>query len=100
MIVSHAVAPPTRILLSVVSKYIAPLTYAGAPALVACCGVINPLAVIVVNLPVEGVVAPTDPLMFIDAVPVRLVTVPLDGVPNAPPGEYFPLKAVQSADVK
>jgi hypothetical protein len=25
------------------------------------------------------------PLILIDAVPVRLVTVPLDGVPNAPP---------------
>lgn len=37
------------------------------------------------NTPVVGVVAPTVPLMLIDAVPVRLVTVPLDGVPNAPP---------------
>ena len=32
-----------------------------------------------------AVVAPTVPLMLIDAVPVRLVTVPLEGVPNAPP---------------
>ena len=32
-----------------------------------------------------AVVAPTVPLILIDAVPVKLVTVPLDGVPNAPP---------------
>jgi len=32
-----------------------------------------------------AVVAPTVPLILIDAVPVRLVTVPLDGVPKAPP---------------
>ena len=30
-------------------------------------------------------VAPTVPLMLILAVPVKFVTVPLDGVPNAPP---------------
>lgn len=42
------------------------------------------IAVAVVNVPVDGVVAPTVPLMLIDAVPVRFVTVPLDGVPNAP----------------
>ena len=39
----------------------------------------------VVNAPVVGVVAPTVPLTLIDAVPVRLVTVPLEGVPRAPP---------------
>ena len=39
----------------------------------------------VVNVPAFGVVAPTVPLILIDAVPVRLVTVPLDGVPRAPP---------------
>jgi hypothetical protein len=39
----------------------------------------------VVKLPVEGVVAPTVPLILIEAVPVRLVTVPLDGVPRTPP---------------
>ena len=39
----------------------------------------------VVNAPVLAVVAPTVPLMLIDAVPVRLVTVPLAGVPSAPP---------------
>ena len=38
-----------------------------------------------VNAPVFAVVAPTVPLMLIEAVPVRLVTVPLDGVPSAPP---------------
>ena len=40
-------------------------------------------AVAVVNAPVLAVVAPTVPLMLIDAVPVRLVTVPLAGVPKA-----------------
>ena len=43
-----------------------------------------PLNVPVVPATVVGVVAPTVPLMLIDAVPVRLVTVPLDGVPSAP----------------
>jgi hypothetical protein len=38
-----------------------------------------------VNAPVFGVVAPTVPLILIEAVPVKLVTVPLDGVPRAPP---------------
>ena len=38
----------------------------------------------VVKAPVLAVVAPTVPLMLIEAVPVRFVTVPLDGVPNAP----------------
>jgi len=41
--------------------------------------------VVVVNAPVEAVVAPTVPLILIEAVPVRLVTVPLDGVPRTPP---------------
>jgi hypothetical protein len=41
------------------------------------------LADSVVNAPVVGVVAPTVPLMLIDAVPVKLVTVPDVGVPNA-----------------
>lgn len=44
-----------------------------------------PLSVTVVNTPVLAVVAPTVPLMLMDAVPVKLVTVPLEGVPNAPP---------------
>ena len=39
----------------------------------------------VVNDPVLGVVAPTVPLMLIEAVPVRFVTVPDEGVPRAPP---------------
>ena len=43
------------------------------------------VALSVVNAPVVGVVAPTVPLILIDAVPVKLVTVPLDGVPSAPP---------------
>ena len=41
--------------------------------------------VIVVAETVLGVVAPTVPLILIDAVPVRFVTVPLDGVPSGPP---------------
>ena len=44
-----------------------------------------PVALTVVNAPVFAVVAPTVPLMLIEAVPVRLVTVPLLGVPSAPP---------------
>lgn len=38
-----------------------------------------------VKAPVFGVVAPTVPLMLMLAVPVRFVTVPEEGVPNAPP---------------
>lgn len=45
--------------------------------------VITPEADTVVNAPVLVVVAPTVPLILIDAVPVRLVTTPLEGVPNA-----------------
>jgi hypothetical protein len=41
--------------------------------------------VIEVKAPVVGVVAPTVPLMLMLAVPVRLVTVPDNGVPRAPP---------------
>lgn len=41
------------------------------------------VAVTVVNAPVVAVVAPTVPLMLMLAVPVRLVTVPLLGVPRA-----------------
>jgi len=36
-----------------------------------------------VNVPAAGVVAPTVPLILIEAVPVRLVTTPLAGVPKA-----------------
>ena len=42
-------------------------------------------ALSVVTDAAAGVVAPTVPLMLILAVPVRLVTVPPDGVPKAPP---------------
>jgi hypothetical protein len=42
----------------------------------------NPLAVTVVNAPVVAVVAPTVPLILMEAVPVRFVTVPLAGVPK------------------
>ena len=44
-----------------------------------------PLKVPVVPATVLGVVAPTVPLMFMLAVPVRLVTVPLAGVPRIAP---------------
>ena len=39
----------------------------------------------VVAFTVVAVVAPTVPLMLMEAVPVRFVTVPLDGVLSAPP---------------
>jgi hypothetical protein len=45
----------------------------------------TPVAEIVVNAPEEAVVAPTVPLMLIEAVPVKFVTVPELGVPKAPP---------------
>ena len=41
------------------------------------------VAVRTVNVPVFAVVAPTVPLMLIEAVPVKLVTTPLAGVPRA-----------------
>ena len=40
------------------------------------------LTVKVVNEPVVGVVAPTGPLMLMDAVPVKFVTVPPEGYPK------------------
>ena len=52
---------------------------------VATVEVMTPDAEMVVNAPVVAVVAPTVPLMLMEAVPVRLVTVPLLGVPKAPP---------------
>ena len=51
---------------------------------VATVEVITPVAETVVNAPVFAVVAPTVPLMLMDAVPVKFVTVPLAGVPKAP----------------
>lgn len=39
----------------------------------------------VVKAPVVGVVEPTVPFILIDAVPVRFVTVPEDGVPSTHP---------------
>ena len=47
--------------------------------------VMTPVAEMVVNAPVFAVVAPTVPLMLMEAVPVKLVTVPLLGVPKTPP---------------
>lgn len=46
---------------------------------------VSPESVTLVKVPAAGVVAPTVPLIFILAVPVRFVTVPDDGVPSAPP---------------
>ena len=60
---------------------IAPVT-ANAPEFTAA-SVEVPDADSVVNAPVDGVVAPTVPLIFIEAVPVKFVTTPLLGVPSA-----------------
>ena len=57
---------------------------AGADTVPACT-VVTPVADNVVNAPVFAVVAPTVPLILMLAVPVKLVTVPELGVPNAPP---------------
>jgi hypothetical protein len=60
---------------------IAPVT-ASAPEFTAA-SVEVPDADSVVNAPAAGVLAPTVPLIFIEAVPVKFVTIPLLGVPNA-----------------
>jgi len=60
-----------------------PMLPTAEPAVPRRSEVVEP-ATSVVNTPVDGVVAPTVPLMLIEAVPVRLVTVPEDGVPSAP----------------
>ena len=62
---------------SVVAPLIACVSVASASPRVAF-----PVLVRVVKVPAAGVVAPTVPLMLIEAVPVRLVTVPLAGVPR------------------
>ena len=55
-------------------------------AFVRACVLVNaPLAANVVKLPAAAVVAPTVPLMLIEAVPVRFVTVPEAGVPRIAP---------------
>ncbi len=64
-----------------VVEEIAPVT-ANAPEFTAA-SVEVPDADSVVNAPVDGVVAPTVPLIFIEAVPVKFVTTPLLGVPSA-----------------
>ena len=53
----------------------------------------NPEAFKVVNFPTAAVVAPTVPLMLMEAVPVRFVTVPEEGVPSAPPKVKYPDEA-------
>jgi len=53
----------------------------GEPNAVSCK---RPPPVIAVKAPVVGVVAPTVPLILMEAVPVRFVTVPEEGVPRAP----------------
>ena len=68
-------------------------------------GVVPPTPIVVaawtvVNLPVVAVVAPTVPLILILAVPVRFVTVPLDGVPSAPPLTKLPDAVPVSAPIK
>jgi len=67
--------------LAPVVEEIAPVT-ASAPEFTAA-SVEVPDADSAVNAPVEAVVAPIVPLMFIEAVPVRFVTTPLLGVPRA-----------------
>ena len=55
-----------------------------------------------------GVVVPVPPLAMgkvpvtpvVRGKPVRLVAVPEDGVPKAPPVEYLPLNVFQSVEVK
>ena len=64
-----------------VVEEIAPVT-ANAPEFTAA-SVEVPDADSEVNAPVDGVEAPTVPLIFIEAVPVRFVTTPLLGVPSA-----------------
>jgi len=59
-----------------------PLTIEQEALALTAATVLVPVALTVVKLPAAGVVAPTVPLMLIEAVPVRFVTVPLDGVPN------------------
>ena len=49
------------------------------------CSVVTPVVDSVVNAPVVAAVAPTVPLILMEAVPVRLVTVPQEGVPSDPP---------------
>jgi hypothetical protein len=64
-----------------VVEEIAPVT-ASAPEFTAA-SVEVPVADSVVNAPAAAVVAPTVPLIFIEAVPVKFVTTPLLGVPRA-----------------
>jgi hypothetical protein len=64
-----------------VVEEIAPVT-ASAPEFTAA-SVEVPDADSVVNAPAAGVVAPTVPLILIEAVPVKFVTIPLLGVPRA-----------------
>jgi hypothetical protein len=64
-----------------VVEEIAPVT-ASAPEFTAA-SVEVPDADSVVNAPAAGVLAPTVPLIFIEAVPVKFVTIPLLGVPRA-----------------
>lgn len=83
-------APPsTRAIVSAAGKNIpvlvSPVVVIAGADTVPAENVATPLADKVVNAPVLAVVAPTVPLILIDAVPVKLVTVPLLGVPNAPP---------------
>ena len=55
-----------------------------------------------------GVAVPLPPLAtgrtpvtpVVNGRPVKLVAVPEDGVPKAPPVEYLPLKVFQSVEVK
>jgi hypothetical protein len=54
-----------------------------------------------VAVPVPPLATGNKPVTPVDnGKPVKLVAVPLDGVPNAPPVEYLPLKVFQSVEVR
>ena len=74
--------PADCVLACVAISVVSTLTVMDVPSAIATTRLIN-APVSVVNAPVEGVVAPTVPLMLIEAVPVRFVTTPDAGVPNA-----------------
>ena len=67
-----------------------------------------PVTVTFVPATSEGVVVPVPPLAtgkvpvtpVVKGRPVKLVAVPEDGVPKAPPTEYLLLNVVQSVEVR
>ena len=98
-----SVPPSAKAMVSAAGKkmpvFKSPVVVIDGSAAVPACTVVTPVADKVVNAPVLLVVAPTVPFMLIEAVPVKFVTVPLDGVPNAPPLTRFPLAVPVKAAV-